>query len=289
MEAPANPPVVFDYLSSRDFIRDFLHWGKEHKLGFTHRTLLEKMDVSSTGFIANVISGKSNLNARQAVAFAEICKLNPSESRFFQTLTVYTQARGIEEKGDALDSMRTQVRGRNKKLDPRQYSLFSKWLYPMVFDLIAMIEVGDNHKEVADLFDAAIKPDDVRKALEVLESLGLIRKTPSGKYAQVRATLKTGDEITSTDVVKFQQTTLRKAIDALDDIPAEQRSISVTTLPLSVEGLERVKQEARHFRDKLLKISEEDRDYDRVYQLNLNLFPATKSIKSIRKIRKGAK
>jgi uncharacterized protein (TIGR02147 family) len=279
MEPLLSPPNVFDHLNSRDYIRDFLQWGKERKLGFTHRTLLEKMEVSSTGFIANVISGKSNLNARQTTALAEIFKLNPTETRFFQTLVAFTQARSIEEKGDALDSLRAQVRGRNKKLDPRQYSLFSKWLYPMVFDLLPILPVGENHKEIADLFDTTVKPEDIRKALEVLESLELIRRNRKGFYEQVHASMKTGDEIISTDVVKFQQTTLRKALEALDKVPAEERSISATTLPLSPEGLERVKQEARIFRDKLLKISEEDSGYDRVYQLNLNLFPATKSIR----------
>ena len=237
------------------------------------------MEVSSTGYIANVISGKSNLNSRQSVALADIFKLNPSESRYFQALVDFTQARTIEDKGEALDSLRMQVQGRNKKLDPRQYSLFSKWLYPMVFDLVAIIPVGENHKEVAALFHGTVKADDIRKALLVLEELALIRKSQAGRYEQVHATLKTGDEIFSVDVFKYQQTALKKAIEALDKIPAEDRTISVTTLPLSLEGLQRVKLEARQFRDKVLKISEEDRDYDRVFQFNLNLFPTTKSIR----------
>jgi uncharacterized protein (TIGR02147 family) len=213
------------------------------------------------------------------VVLADIFKLNPVESRYFQSLVEYTQARSIEEKGDALDSLRRQIRGRNKKLDPRQYSLFSKWIYPMVFDLLAIFPVGENHKEVAALFDGTVKAEDVRKALQILEELALIRKTPAGTYAQARATLKTGDEIQSVDVFKYQQTALKKAIEALDKIPVEERSISVTTLPLSVEGLQRVKRAAQQFRDKVLKISEADRDYDRVFQFNLNLFPTTKSIR----------
>ncbi len=279
MESQNSQPEVFEYLSARDFIRDILAWAKAHKPEFTHRLLLEKMEVSSTGFIANVISGKSNLNARQIVALADIFKLNPAESRYFQSLVEYTQARSIEDKGDALDSLRIQIRGRNKKLDPRQYSLFSKWLYPMVFDLLAIFPVGENHQEVAAFFDGTVKAEDIRKALQILEELSLIRKTPAGTFEQSRTTLKTGDEIQSVDVFKYQQTALKKAIEALDKIPAEERSISVTTLPLSVEGLQRVKQAAQQFRDKVLKISEEDRNYDRVFQFNLNLFPTTKSIR----------
>ncbi len=281
MENKNVPPEVFEYLNARDFIKDLLAWAKAHKPEFTHRLLLEKMEVSSTGFIANVISGKSNLNARQIVALGDIFKLNPAESRYFQSLVEYTQARSIDDKGDALDSLRIQIRGRNKKLDPRQYSLFSKWLYPMVFDLVAIIPVGENHKEVAALFDGTVKAEDVRKALQILEELALIRKTPAGKYEQVAATLKTGDEIQSVDVFKYQQTALKKAIEALDKIPVEERTISVTTLPLSVEGLQRVKQAAQQFRDNVLKISEEDRNYDRVFQFNLNLFPTTKSIRKL--------
>lgn len=278
MEASPASPLVFEYLSSREFLSDYLEWSKGQNLGFTHRALLEKLGVSSSGFLANVLSGKSNLNPQQAKTLGEIFRLPPAEARFFQTLVAFTQARAIEEKGDALDSLRMQVRGRNKKLDPRQYSLFSKWLYPMVFDLIAILPVKGDHKAVADLFDSSVKPDDVRKALDVLEGLSLVRKREDGVYEQMHATVATGDEILSTDVVKFQQTTLKKALKALDEIPAEERSISVTSLPLSALGLERVKQEARFFRDKLLRISEEDRGYERVYQLNLNLFPATKRI-----------
>jgi uncharacterized protein (TIGR02147 family) len=278
MHPATDTPIVFDYLNAREFIGDFLEWAKR-KPGFTHRALLEKIGVSSTGFLANVISGKSNLNPQQAKALAEIFFTLPNEGRFFQTLVAFTQARLIEEKGDALDSLRIQVRNRNKKLDPRQYSLFSKWLYPMVFELVGLIPISENFREVADYFETTVKPDDVKKALEVLETLELILKTETGVYQQARQTLKTGDDVISTDIVKYQQTVLKKAMDALDTTDASERSISATTLPLSQKGLEQVKIEAQRFRDKLLKISEDDTKSDCIYMLSVNLFPGTKRIK----------
>jgi uncharacterized protein (TIGR02147 family) len=268
-------PSVYAYLSSRDFLRDFLDWAKLNKLGLTHRTVLEKLGITSTGFLANVLSGKSNLSAAQAKAICEVLGLPPAEMRFFQTLVVFTQGRTIDEKGDALDSLRAQVRARNKHLDPRQYSLFSKWIYPLLFELVALIPVSDNYSELANLFESAVKPEEIKKALEVLE---LIQKNGDGRFEQAQTTLKTGDEIISTDVVKYQQSILKKAIEALDKIPASQRSITATTLPLSAEGLEKVKQESQIFRDKVLNISESEKNSDRVYLLNVNLFPGTRSI-----------
>src|SRR5687768_9030032 len=181
---PSEAPLVYDYLSSRDYLRDILEWSKQGPRALTHRAILEKLGVSSSGFLANVLSGKNNLNPAQAKTLAEILDLPPAESRFFQTLVLFTQARGIDEKGDALDSLRTQMRARNKQLDPRQYSLFSRWIYPLVFELTALMPVTDNYKEVSDLLDASVKPDDVRKALEVLASLALVEKDADGRYVQ---------------------------------------------------------------------------------------------------------
>lgn len=277
MESTAAP-LVFDYLSSRDFLREYLDWAKGNQRGLTHRAVLEKLGVTSTGFLANVLAGKSNLNPAQSKALGDILGLQPAEARFFQTLVTFTQARGIEEKGDALDSLRTQMRARNKKLDPRQYSLFSKWIYPLVFELVALLPVSGNHKEISDLLDGSVKPDDIRKALEVLESLALIRRNGHGRFEQAHVTVRTGDEIASTDVVKYQQSILKKAMEALEKVDASERTISATTLPLSPASLERVKQEAQLFRDKLLKISAEDRQADRVFLLSLNVFPGTKPL-----------
>lgn len=275
---PGQAPSVFDYLSSRDYLRDMLEWSKQGARGLTHRAILEKLGISSSGFLANVLSGKNNLNPAQAKSLGEILALPPAEARFFQTLVLFTQAKGIEEKGDALDGMRNQMRARNKQLDPRQYSLFSKWIYPLVFELAALMPITDNFKEVSDLLDGSVKPEDVRKALEVLESLALLEKDADGRYRQAHVTVRTGDEITSVDVVKYQQSILRKAMEALEKVDASLRTISATTLPLSPAGLERVKEEARLFRDKLLKLSEQDRGADRVYLLSLNVFPGTKPL-----------
>ena len=51
MKDNSQKPDVFDYLSSREFIRAFIQWGKANLEGFTHRTLAEKLVVSSSGFI----------------------------------------------------------------------------------------------------------------------------------------------------------------------------------------------------------------------------------------------
>lgn len=270
------PPRIFAYANYRDYLRDFLAWAKTARPELTHRAILSKLGVTSTGFLANVLSGKSNLNAQQSRQLAEVLELQPAETRFFQTLAAFTQARGLEEKAEALDSLRAQARARNKQLDPRQYSLFTKWFYPLVFELAGLGAVSGDPGETAARIGGGVKADDVRRALEALEALGLVQKDEAGRYGTAHGIVRTGDEIASADVVQYQAAVLRKAIEALEGIGKEDRSITATTLPLTRAGLERAKLEAQAFRDRLLALSEEEPGADRVYFLSVNIFPGTR-------------
>ncbi len=53
---------IYDYMNYRDFLRDYLNYKKEKNRSFTHREILKKMGINSTGFLSNIFSGKKNLN-----------------------------------------------------------------------------------------------------------------------------------------------------------------------------------------------------------------------------------
>jgi uncharacterized protein (TIGR02147 family) len=69
---------------------------------------------------------------------------------------------------------------------------------------------------------------------------------------------------------------MRLAIDALDRHPRETRDISTLTATLSAESVEKAKAAVRSLRQYLLGLAEQDEAVDRVYQLNVQLFPMTR-------------
>ena len=54
---------------------------------------------------------------------------------------------------------------------------------------------------------------------------------------------------------------------------------SVTTMALSEEGFGKLKAQIEDFRDKILVISKEDTEQERIYQCNINFFPVTEKTK----------
>lgn len=69
------------------------------------------------------------------------------------------------------------------------------------------------------------------------------------------------------------------AVKSLDQVSMDERDVSGMTIGISKEGFFRIKNEIADFRRRIAAIVMEDDDDDRIYRLNLQLFPLTKPVK----------
>jgi uncharacterized protein (TIGR02147 family) len=69
------------------------------------------------------------------------------------------------------------------------------------------------------------------------------------------------------------------AVRALDEIPVKERDISGLTLGVSENAFFRISQEIADFRRRISSIVMEDTGENRVYRLNVQLFPLTKDFR----------
>jgi uncharacterized protein (TIGR02147 family) len=77
------------------------------------------------------------------------------------------------------------------------------------------------------------------------------------------------------------------AADAIDSCPAEERDISGVSIGISPIGFLETREELARCRQRLLEIAAQDKDSDRVYRVNLHLFPLSAQIPAqLRKIEK---
>lgn len=267
---------VFDYQNYRLFLGDFLNYRKKHEKGFSQRDILRKMEVSSTGFLSNVLSGRNNLTTTQVASLSKVLKLKKAEAAYFEAMVLFTQAKTIDEKNTYYSRMVKLQKSKFKSLKPNQLSLFAKWHYAVIRELIYFHEFRGDYKELAKLVDPPITPKEAEEAISELEKIGLIQKESDGVYRQKSGIVTTGDEIRSFHVAHFIQESLKRAERALDAVPPQERDMSVLTLKLSRAKMKEIKTEIQMFRKKLLSMAETDTDQERVYQCNINFFPATK-------------
>ncbi len=279
VQMPKEILNIYDYVNYRLYLKDFLAKAKKEKLsGFSHKVLLSHLGITSTGFISNLTAGRKNLTPIQIVKLAKGLKLNKAETGYFEAMVYFTQAKVIEEKNEYFNRLVTLQKIKMKLLDKGKMSLFSKWYFVVIRELLSLIDAPMDAKSIAAALEPAIKPAEAEEALEYLSQLGLIKQNDTGRWVPIDSAISTGDEVRSLHLTNFQLKTLELAAKALQNIPAKERDFSVLTMTLTPDTFRLMKYELQHMRKRLAKLVVEEQDPNRVYQMNFQFFPVSKPI-----------
>jgi len=246
---------------------------KAENSGFSYRYIAQKAGFSSAGFFTKVLHGASNISVPLIFKFAEVFKLTKAQTDYFELLVLFNQATSDSEKRHFFEKIVTMRKSKVKTLDPAQFELFGKWYYVAIREILDVFLFRDDYKELAKKVYPAIKPSEAKEAIDALEKLGLIKRDPNGYYKRLDAIVSSGDEWQSLVIQKYQSETMEIAREALYSVPKTHRDISTLTLSISMQGLQRMKEKIKECRRELLEIAKADEHADRVYQLNLQLFP----------------
>jgi uncharacterized protein (TIGR02147 family) len=237
------------------------------------------MGISSTGFLSNVMAGRKNLTPIQIIKLAKIIKMNKAESAYFEAMVYFTQAKVIDEKNEYFNRLVTLQKVKLKVLDKKKMSVFSKWYYVVIRELLYFYRYnGSNPSALGHKMEPTIRHTEAEQAIRYLEDLGLILKDKDGNYRQVDNAVTSGDEVRSLHLTNFQLATMELAKRAIQKIPASERDVSVLTMTLSPDTFQMIKSELQHIRKRIAKIAVDEDKPDRVYQLNIQFFPVTKKL-----------
>jgi uncharacterized protein (TIGR02147 family) len=130
---------------------------------------------------------------------------------------------------------------------------------------------------IASVLEPTVTEKQAAEALATLCKLGLLTRDARGKLQQTQALLTTGPGPLGHHIFVYHHAMLDLAKRALDHLPRDQRDISSVTLSVSAAALPALKERLRQFRQELLQLAELEATPERVVQLNLQLFPLTKS------------
>ena len=264
---------AFDYFDFRSLMRDLYKERKAKDHRFSYRHIAQKAGFSSAGFFTKVLQGKSNISVPLIFRFAETFRLTKAQTDYFELLVHFNQATSDSEKRHYFEKIVATRKSKVKTLDPVQFELFGKWYYVAIREILDVFLFRDDYKSLAKKVYPAIKPSEAKEAVAKLESLGLIKRDPNGYYKRLDTVVSSGDEWESLIIQKYQSETMELAREALYGVPKTHRDISTLTLSVSDASLRRMKETIRECRRELLEIAKADDHADRVYQLNLQLFP----------------
>jgi uncharacterized protein (TIGR02147 family) len=266
---------IFEYTDYRIYLKDAYDERRKESSKFSYRFIASKVGFSSPGFFTNVLKGKKDISLKLVLKFAELFKLNRKEKDYFEILVLFNKATSGGEKKEYLDRLLAMRGSHVKKVEAHQWEYFEKWYYTAVREIIALRPFRGDFRALASMVHPAISVPEARKSIELLVSLGLIRKGLDGTYERTDAVISAGDEISKALIDTFQVQAMDLAKHAVDSLPSGTRNFSTLTLSISGPTYLAMIEELRAFRRRLLEMAQNSEDVDRVYQMNFHVFPLT--------------
>ena len=268
---------VMEYQNFRVYVRDF-YTERKDRSGFTWRDFAREAGYSSPVFLKLVCDGKANLSEVGVERVAAAMGLAGVDLQYFRELVAFNQAKDGAEKKSRFARLRRLARENNREIiGEDQYDYFESWKNPVLREMAPNMP-GATPAQLAGKLAFDAETAEVKKSLNLLQKTGILEKDAAGNFKQGSKAISTGNlEVASLSVREMHRQMGELAVRALDEIPVKERDISGLTMGLSEDAFQRVSLEIEAFRRRIVAIAMEDSHTDKVYRLNMQLFPLTKN------------
>jgi len=258
-------------LDYREFLRDQYEERKAVDSFFSYRFLARRTGLDAS-YIVKLFQGKVHLAERKIDSVCSAFSIEGEALEYFEILVAFNKAK-TDKQARALFERLNQFRGvKSIKLRSTQFEYYQHWYYSAVRSFIATGAFKGDFNALAKNLRPAITVHQAKKAVKLLLELGLI-SLENETYQITDQFLTTDSQWRSMAIRKYQKEYCDLAKTALDECPKELRDFSTLTLSLSEGDLEEIADRMKEFRQSILKLVESTHNADRVYQMNLQLFP----------------
>ncbi|MBK8801827.1 MAG: TIGR02147 family protein [Fibrobacteres bacterium] len=271
----AQPPIL-SYTDYRLYIKDCLESLRESRPWFSLRYLAGQMELDA-GNLVKVVQKDRHLPDRCLSALSNELGLNLRETEYLEHLVRFAKARNSRKEQDAYEKLLELKCAKADVLGRDQYAFYKDWRCTAVLALLHLDNFRATEAAIADHLLPKAPVEDVHRILRLLEELGLARRGKAGRWIACKSSLTTGPAWKDLAVRAFQRETLGLALQALDRIPKEDRDISTLTVTLANEDLEKLSALKLNFRKAVLDLAAQASRSDRVWQVNLQVFPLSRS------------
>ena len=265
---------ILRYKDYRKYIRDY--YTREKKASaLSWRKFSKRAKFSSPNFLRQVCEGCSNLSMPSAERVAEAMGLTGYEKDFFQNLVSYNQNSDTPKGNLALEKLRTIAKENGvRKIGKEEQTFYDTWLHSVMRELApAMGRATTTAMAKRCRFGASTQ--DVERSIGFLLQTGLLIRTAKGTYRQTEKIVEGDTEKIPPAIRSMNRKMAGLAIQALDRVPVAQREFTGITMGLSQQSYTKILGVLASCRKKILDIVAKEENVDRVYRLNLQLFPMT--------------
>ncbi|MBN1129019.1 MAG: TIGR02147 family protein [Chitinispirillaceae bacterium] len=271
-------PVIYGFFDYREYLNDLFGYFKRLDPSYSHRKFLAGARIPGSTYLLRVLRNQRKLSPKYVANFSEAIGHNASEAHYFLLLVGFGNEKNVDKK-DALLKELLKIRSAKTTyaLQDKKLRYFEKWYYPVVRDLVALVDFKNDYKALGRMLIPPIKPTQARGAVAFLLKQGFIRPRPDKRgYEPSEPIVATPPSVHSTILSRFHIKNLELDIDAFENCSFSDRSISSVTMSVSKDTFEKIRVEIQEFRKRLLAMAREDSAPSMVCRVGFQMVPRTK-------------
>lgn len=271
---------LFSYTNYRDFLRERFEQLKAQNPAWSHRMVAQKLGFKSTGHFAQILGSKLRLGGQYIEPLALLLGLSPREQRFFELLVHLNQARTERDQRYYLKEMAAFEEAPIAQMSLEQYDFYRHWYYAALRELLWMRDFGpSSESELGGLLRPAITASKVKKALRHMQVLGIVELVGQ-IYKPTHQMVSTGAGARSQALDLYVENFAHLAAQSPARFGPGEKFHSWIALSASPQCYQQMIEEIRLCRRKIMDLVAADQGADRVYHLNMHLFPLSEKLSS---------
>ena len=256
-------------------MRDFYEERKRSSL-FSWREFSKLAGFASPNFMQLVCDGKSRLSKTGVEKVADAMGLAGADRDYFFAMERFGDARSDSMKLQAFNEMQKIAKeNRLRVVDAEAFKYFESWVNPVLREL-APIMPGAKPLELARQCIPVVSAAEVRHSLDFMCHAEFLKKIGEDTYVQTEKVVTGSSEAIPLALRSMNRQMSKFATEAIDEVPPEKRHITGVTFGISEETYQWLVQKLETLRQQVVAMAAKEKEYDKVYRLNLQLFPLTK-------------
>jgi hypothetical protein, TIGR02147 len=281
-------PILSDYMNYRQFLADFYKFKRASSKGslraYNYAVFSAAANIRSPNYLKMIIEGKRNLSDDMIGKFGKALGLNKEATEELRYLTHFTQATDPADRNlylKKLSEHRVTTKLKSGEIDRRTWEKVPNWIAWIIYAMVDQEGVTFTTSGIKKVLRNKASEDEIETALNTLLMSGELKKEANGEIRKGRSLIESPEEVPVALVRKLQSQLMYMGLESLYQDQPTEREFGSLTLSLTRAEFEELKFKLRQMRKSLHKdnsIARMKEKGEKVYQLNIQLFPVTASV-----------
>ncbi|NUN06514.1 MAG: DUF4423 domain-containing protein [Bdellovibrio sp.] len=283
-----NSPNLSDYMNYRSFLADFYRFKRQSSKGslraYNYAVFSAAANIKSPNYLKMIIEGKRNLSEDMIGKFGKALSFMKDQTEEFRLLVHFTQATDPADRNMYLKKLSEhRVAGKLKsgEIDRKTWEKVPNWVTWIVYAMVDQEGVSFDTAGLKSLLRDKASEDEIEHALATLLNTGELRRDEkTGALKKGRSLIESPEDVPVALVRKLQSQLMYLGLESLYQDQPTDREFGTLTMSLTKSEFEEIKFKLRQMRKGFHKdnsIARMKEKGERVYQLNIQLFPVTKA------------